>query len=66
LAATRPQITRGDDDRELQTGQTIVGLPARKLQPPVNRHCGAVTHGDPYGYLVNDSALGRPIELDFV
>jgi len=33
LAATRSQITRRDDDRELQTEQTIVGLPARKLQP---------------------------------
>jgi hypothetical protein len=34
LAVTRSQITRRDDDRELQTVQTIVGLPARKLQPP--------------------------------
>jgi hypothetical protein len=33
LAATRSQITRRDDDRELQTEQRIVGLPARKLQP---------------------------------
>jgi hypothetical protein len=33
LAATRSQITRRDDDRELQTAQRIVGLPARKLQP---------------------------------
>jgi hypothetical protein len=33
LAATRSQITRRDDDRELQTEQTIVGLPAPKLQP---------------------------------
>jgi hypothetical protein len=32
LAATRSQITRRDDDRELQTEQMIVGLPARKLQ----------------------------------
>jgi hypothetical protein len=36
LAATRSQITRRDDDRELQTEQTIVGLPARKLQPPAS------------------------------
>jgi hypothetical protein len=33
LAATRSQITRRDDDRELQTEQRIAGLPARKLQP---------------------------------
>ena len=33
LAATRSQITRRDDDRELQTEQRIVGLPAQKLQP---------------------------------
>jgi hypothetical protein len=33
LAATRSQITLRDDDRELQTEQTIVGLPPRKLQP---------------------------------
>jgi hypothetical protein len=33
LAATRSQITPRDDDRELQTEQTIVGLPPRKLQP---------------------------------
>src|SRR5712672_3861008 len=33
LAATRSQITRRDGDRELQTEQRIVGLPARKLQP---------------------------------
>jgi hypothetical protein len=33
LAATRSQITRRDDDRELQAAQTIVGLPPRKLQP---------------------------------
>jgi hypothetical protein len=33
LAATRSHITRRDDDRELQTEQTIVGLPARELQP---------------------------------
>src|ERR1700720_2684775 len=32
-AATRSQITRRDDDPELQTEQRIVGLPARKLQP---------------------------------
>jgi hypothetical protein len=29
----RLQITRREDDRELQTEQTIVRLPARKLQP---------------------------------
>jgi hypothetical protein len=34
LAATWSQISRRDDDRELQTEQRIVGLPARKLQPP--------------------------------
>jgi hypothetical protein len=33
LAATRSQLTRRDDDREPQTEQTIVGLPARKFQP---------------------------------
>src|SRR5713226_5064708 len=33
LAATRSQITRRDDDRELQTEQRVVGLPAPKLQP---------------------------------
>jgi len=33
LAATRSQITPRDDDRELQTEQTIVGLPPRRLQP---------------------------------
>src|SRR5712691_6854932 len=33
LAATRSQITPRDDDRELQSEQRIVGLPARKLQP---------------------------------
>jgi hypothetical protein len=33
FAATRSQITRRDDDREPQTEQTILGLPARKLQP---------------------------------
>ena len=32
LAATRSQISRRDDDRELQTEQRIVGLPAQKLQ----------------------------------
>src|SRR5437588_3687199 len=31
---TRSQITRRNDDRESQTEQTIVGLPAGKLQPP--------------------------------
>jgi len=30
LAPTRSQITRRDDDRELQTEQTIVGLLAQK------------------------------------
>ena len=34
FAATRSLITPRDDDRELQTEQTIVGLPPRKLQPP--------------------------------
>jgi hypothetical protein len=33
LAATRSQITRRDGDRELQSEQRIVGLPAQKLQP---------------------------------
>jgi hypothetical protein len=33
LAATGSQITRRDDDRELQTEQTIVGLLPRKLHP---------------------------------
>jgi hypothetical protein len=31
FAVTRSQITPRNDDRELQTEQTIVGLPARKL-----------------------------------
>jgi hypothetical protein len=33
LAATRSQVTRRDGDRELQTEQTIVGVPPQKLQP---------------------------------
>jgi len=44
LAATRSQITRRDNDRELQTGQTIVGLPAPKLQSPINRTIAGPSH----------------------
>jgi hypothetical protein len=33
LAPTQSQVTPRDDDRELQTEQTILGLLPRKLQP---------------------------------
>jgi hypothetical protein len=53
LAATRSQITRRDDDRELQTEQTIVSLPARKLQPDrtdARSWYACVTELDPVDY----------------